>query len=194
MDVQQVLTTAAAEFARHGYEGVSMRDIAARAGTSATALHYHFGSKETLYREACDDAYSTYIDAVLGQLSEDGTVLSPETLACAMFDQWMSDPTTLLLTDRDAVEALITPERWMTSQHYPRVLNLIRDAHTTFLHRDVDDDVVFAFAALVFGYGSLIAIDYRATWTGYEPIAEPAGFRDRHRSALARFASRLWQL
>lgn len=193
MDIQNILTTAAAEYARHGYEGASMRDIAARAGTSATALHYHFGSKESLYREACDDAYLTYIEAVLNQLAEDDAALSPESLACAMFDQWMADPTTLLLTDRDVVEALITPQRWLTSEHYPRVLDLIREAHSQFLHHDVDDHVVFAFAALVFGYCSLIAIEQAAARSSDERLAS-ADIATQRRDTLARFAGQLWQL
>ena len=33
-----------------GYEGASMRDIAARAGVSVAALYYHFPSKQDLLR------------------------------------------------------------------------------------------------------------------------------------------------
>lgn len=47
---QAVLETATRLFARHGYDGASVRDICTDAGVSANALHYHFGSKETLYR------------------------------------------------------------------------------------------------------------------------------------------------
>ncbi|WP_435547074.1 TetR/AcrR family transcriptional regulator [Desulfobacterium sp. N47] len=36
-------------FAKHGYNGVSMRDIAAAAGLTPAALYYHFPDKEQLY-------------------------------------------------------------------------------------------------------------------------------------------------
>ena len=37
-----------------GYEGASMRDMAARAGVSVAALYYHFASKLDLLREFLD--------------------------------------------------------------------------------------------------------------------------------------------
>jgi AcrR family transcriptional regulator len=40
-----------------GYEGASIRDIAARAGVSVAALYYHFPSKLDLLREFLVDAY-----------------------------------------------------------------------------------------------------------------------------------------
>ena len=196
VDVDQVLNAAAVEYAHRGYDGVSMRDIAARAGTSATALHYHFGSKDSLYREACGHAYETFILHVgqrLQQRSDDMT--SPESLAGAMFDEWMADPTTLLLTDRDAVEALTSPERWLTAAHYPRMLRLIGDVHRRFLGHDADDDLIFAFAAMVFGYCSLMGIELRSARRIDGPtLAVDEAYQSRRRAALTRFSSRLWQL
>jgi AcrR family transcriptional regulator len=40
-----------------GFEGASMRDMAARADVSVAALYYHFPSKVGLLREFLDDAY-----------------------------------------------------------------------------------------------------------------------------------------
>lgn len=56
--VVRILETAVGCFARMGYEGASMKEIAAAAGVSKSLLHYHFYSKEDLL-----------INAV-GQLSE----------------------------------------------------------------------------------------------------------------------------
>ena len=44
-----------------GYEGASMRDIAARAGVSVAALYYHFPSKQDLLREFLDEAYDVML-------------------------------------------------------------------------------------------------------------------------------------
>ncbi len=38
-------------FAARGMNGVTVRDIVSEAGTSLSALNYHFGSKDALYRE-----------------------------------------------------------------------------------------------------------------------------------------------
>jgi AcrR family transcriptional regulator len=46
-----ILEAAAALFAARGYEGASISAIAARARVSRSAVFWHFGDKETLFRE-----------------------------------------------------------------------------------------------------------------------------------------------
>ncbi|MEW6124199.1 MAG: TetR/AcrR family transcriptional regulator [Pseudomonadota bacterium] len=46
----RLLDTAEALFAEHGFNGVSMRTITGAAGVNLAAAHYHFQSKEGLYR------------------------------------------------------------------------------------------------------------------------------------------------
>lgn len=53
-NTKDLLISSAGElFAEHGFEGVSTRMIAERAGVKLSAIHYHFGSKEKLYIETC---------------------------------------------------------------------------------------------------------------------------------------------
>lgn len=47
----RILEAAAALFAARGYEGASISAIAGRAGVSRSAVFWHFGDKETLFRE-----------------------------------------------------------------------------------------------------------------------------------------------
>ncbi len=49
--VGAIVEAAEACFARGGYAGASMREIAERAGVSKSLLHYHFQSKEHLFVE-----------------------------------------------------------------------------------------------------------------------------------------------
>lgn len=51
---EAVLDAAKTLFARKGFEGTSVRDICREAGVSANAVHYHFGSKGSLYRSILD--------------------------------------------------------------------------------------------------------------------------------------------
>ena len=44
-----ILDAAESVFALHGFDGASMRQIAAEAGVAQALLHYHFGTKEKLY-------------------------------------------------------------------------------------------------------------------------------------------------
>ena len=55
---EQLIKKARKLFAKHGFDGVSTRSICEKAACNISAISYHFGSKEELYR-AC--------------LSEDGT-------------------------------------------------------------------------------------------------------------------------
>ena len=48
---EAVVEAAAALFAARGFDGVSMRDIARRAGMLSGSLYYHFDSKEALFAE-----------------------------------------------------------------------------------------------------------------------------------------------
>jgi AcrR family transcriptional regulator len=49
--VAQILSHAEHVFALRGYEGASMRDIAAACGISKALLFYHFDSKDEIYRQ-----------------------------------------------------------------------------------------------------------------------------------------------
>jgi AcrR family transcriptional regulator len=60
-----------------GYEGASMRDMAARAGVSVAALYYHFPSKLDLLREFLDEAY----DVTLNRIDRRLTMVDPTPVA-----------------------------------------------------------------------------------------------------------------
>ena len=47
-----ILRSAIAAFARHGYDGAGVREIAAGAGVTAMLVNRYFGSKEQLFAEA----------------------------------------------------------------------------------------------------------------------------------------------
>lgn len=51
---ERILTAAAAEFSENGYDGATMRAIAARAGVDAAAIHHHFGTKADLFTAVLD--------------------------------------------------------------------------------------------------------------------------------------------
>jgi AcrR family transcriptional regulator len=50
-----VMREAAALFAAHGYDAVSVREIVAAAGVTKPSLYYHFGSKEGLARALIEE-------------------------------------------------------------------------------------------------------------------------------------------
>ena len=78
-----------------GYEGASMRDMAARAGVSVAALYYHFPSKLDLLREFLDEAYDVTlnrIDRRLAAVSDSPVARLDEIvstlIASHLHDEW----------------------------------------------------------------------------------------------------------
>lgn len=62
----ELLSAAAVEFAAHGFDGASTRNIARRAGAHQPQINYHFSSKEHLWRATVDHLFD---------------LLGPETLS-----------------------------------------------------------------------------------------------------------------
>jgi AcrR family transcriptional regulator len=55
-------------FGQHGYEGVSIREIAADAQVNSALIRYHFGRKEDLYRQLFERRYEQITHDRLTQL------------------------------------------------------------------------------------------------------------------------------
>ncbi len=70
-----ILNEALLAFARQGFDGVSFAGIAREVGVAQALLHYHFGDKEQLWREAMELAYADFeprfldVDAEMSDLS-----------------------------------------------------------------------------------------------------------------------------
>lgn len=58
-----VLDAAAELFVTHGYEGTTLRKIAAAAGIKAGSIYHHFDSKETLFLAVLRDGMTVMVDA-----------------------------------------------------------------------------------------------------------------------------------
>jgi AcrR family transcriptional regulator len=65
---RRILEAAEIEFADHGFDGVSVRQIALRAEVPVALINYHFGSKEGLYRAIFEMRAPMIIDERLAGL------------------------------------------------------------------------------------------------------------------------------
>jgi TetR/AcrR family transcriptional regulator len=71
---EAILAAARIEFAKSGFHGTKMRDIAQRAGVSQGLLHHHFQGKEGLWSAVGEQAsaeFLTYVSDVVGQQTLD---------------------------------------------------------------------------------------------------------------------------
>lgn len=64
-----LLTAAAAAFSARGYDGVSLRDVAKRAGTTAAMVHYYFGDKGGLFAALLDETLASVLERVRSALA-----------------------------------------------------------------------------------------------------------------------------
>jgi len=74
-----ILASARKVFARSGYDGAGVREIAAGAGVTAMLVNRYFGSKEKLFAEVCADTMRAPV------------ILSEETLASPDFAKAFAD-------------------------------------------------------------------------------------------------------
>lgn len=68
-----ILNEAIPLFARSGYAGVSMRDIAKAVGISGAALYHHYPDKQCLYIAVMDHAFSDKASSIRSALDNTGT-------------------------------------------------------------------------------------------------------------------------
>lgn len=69
----QILEMAIPLFAKAGFNGVSMRDIAKAVGISAAALYYHFPDKQSLYLQAVAQAFANKDKTLMKVLKADAS-------------------------------------------------------------------------------------------------------------------------
>jgi AcrR family transcriptional regulator len=80
-------------FARHGYDGASVRAITARAGANLGAITYHFGSKEALYEAVITSAISPSLERLQEAADgEDPPLERLESVVRALFEFLYESP------------------------------------------------------------------------------------------------------
>jgi AcrR family transcriptional regulator len=124
---QEILLVAADLFARRGYDGVGVRQIADAAGIMGGSLYYHFDSKRDLYVEVHGAALAgaaNLIEKEIAALSDPwerleaacrvhlGVQVDPDSVTLPMMSDlsaMTSDMRVELVRDRDRFEAIYKP-------------------------------------------------------------------------------------
>jgi AcrR family transcriptional regulator len=88
---EQIIDVAVAVFARSGYHGASMNDVAEAAGVTKPVLYQHFASKQDLYLALIDDVGKRMIDAI-GKATAGATDGRTQTeLGFRAYFRWVAD-------------------------------------------------------------------------------------------------------
>jgi AcrR family transcriptional regulator len=82
---EAILDAAESLFSRHGFYGVTVRQVASEAGVDTALIHYYFGAKRELFdsvfarraailNQARLDAMAAYVDQAGGRLTTEGVI------------------------------------------------------------------------------------------------------------------------
>ncbi len=106
---ERILQAAQEVFAERGFDGASTREIASRAEVNISSLHYHWDSKETLYRGIFAHIYHHLVTLVQDEITrpespEQAREMIERTMGL-IFDAFADDPTIPKLLLRRLIEA-----------------------------------------------------------------------------------------
>ena len=143
----QLLTVAVDVFARKGFHGTSMDDVAKAAGVTKPVVYQHFASKRRLYLELLSDVGNRLLLAIGAATAGAPSPRAQVERGFAAYFQWVADDHdsfTLLFgsgarRDREFAEAVRRVER------------TIADAITPLIAADIDDDHRALLAAALVG-------------------------------------------
>lgn len=163
---ERLIEAAGLVFAERGYRGATMREIADRAGANLAAAHYHFGSKQDLYREVA----RAHFERLERRLAERGgaidaagiaalprtelvallrarvrtmleTFLEPDGIHATLMQRELADPSELPFL----VRRWIDPMRLETEVLLRRLAPALADDAIGFAARSVMGQVIFYF-------------------------------------------------
>lgn len=116
-------------FARHGYAGTSMADIAEAAGVSKATVFHHFRSKRALYDSLIGEAVAGFREQLLPLLEfEDEPEAGLRSFAAAHVDRLAKLRGTMRLIMRELVEGSPDTREALTSGEMARNLAAVVDA------------------------------------------------------------------
>src|SRR3954467_15317707 len=83
---RRILDAAESAFARRGFDGARLRDIAQEAGVHHALVHHYYGDKRGLFKEVVERALSTISSMGVESLSGDDLESTTTQLVYVLFD------------------------------------------------------------------------------------------------------------
>jgi TetR/AcrR family transcriptional regulator len=171
---ETIIEAATEEFAELGYEGATTASIARRVRVTQPLIHYHFGSKEALWRATVDTIFGKLmqqIEETERKVEAMGPAAKFLTLTYGFIDFAVANPEYARIIHNEGVVS--TPRLdWLVEKHirplYQRWATYIENAKQAALLKDIP--VAYMVTALIGALAQFfdLAPLIRATW-GIEP-------------------------
>jgi TetR/AcrR family transcriptional regulator len=152
---ETIIEAALKEFAECGYEGATTASIARRVRVTQPLIHYHFGSKEALWRATIDTIFArlnTQIGGTETKVSGMGPAATFLTLTYSFIDFAVANPEFARIVHNEGVAHTKRLE-WMVDAHlrpiYARWADYFEHAKAAGLLKDIP--VPFMVTALLGG-------------------------------------------
>ncbi|MDX2379491.1 MAG: TetR/AcrR family transcriptional regulator [Acidimicrobiia bacterium] len=126
---EQILAVALVVFARSGFHGASMNDVAEAAGVTKPVLYQHFDSKRDLYAALLDDVGTRLLNSIAKAAADASDGKSRTELAYRSYFRWVAD-------DHDAFRLLFGS-------------GALRDEEFTVAVREITEQAARAVAPMI---------------------------------------------
>lgn len=128
---EAILKSARKAFAKSGYDGAGVREIAQAAGVTAMLVNRYFGSKEQLFAEVVADTMSgkTVITDELGNNADIAGHLVDGLLATTRPGDTPLDGTLIMIRSSSSQRAAEIGKRQVEKQHHRRVAAALKGEH-----------------------------------------------------------------
>ncbi|UCV23645.1 TetR/AcrR family transcriptional regulator [Ferribacterium limneticum] len=176
----KILNAAEKLFAKHGFDSVSTKQLAAEAGVAIGALYHHFPSKEAVYAAATKRAFAAK-STLPNDVKESK---EPPARRLAQIVAWfiraiIMDKSFGLLIKREMLDPRPSTPHLLDKDMFQQPLNLFKELIHQIAPDANVDEATASMLALVFGFSSLKGIyalfpSVRETLVSPEEIAEHA--------------------
>lgn len=149
--VERILLAAEDLFAEHGYDAVSISDIAARAGVCKSNVFHHFSSKDELYLAVLSDARQAFFELIDNLHDSAGSL--PERLgkfAESHLHRILELRKVSRLVLRDLLESSPERSKQLAENIFDKNFSLLVDTmRNSQQHGEIRQDIDPAMAAIV---------------------------------------------
>ncbi len=156
---QRILEVSTKLFAQHGFDGVTMRNIAAASEITLPSIYHHFGSKEDLYKAVETEIYSNHAKSLLEQLQSNLSAKERlRNFVQVMFEHLESNPDYLKLLQRNLVDGWEENQAFLVDLSLQNVMDELKVLLNQYSDGIGEGITPIAIFSLILGFITLMPV------------------------------------